>query len=32
MQNILRGHFGIGVDMRTLRRIATAFTELALTT
>ena len=31
MQNIRRGHYELGVDARTHRRVATAFTELART-
>jgi len=31
MQNIRRGHYELGVDARTHRRIETAFTELART-
>ena len=29
MQNLRRGHYELGVDARPLRRVATAFTELA---
>ena len=31
MQNIRRGHYELGTDARTHRRVETAFTELALT-
>jgi transposase-like protein len=31
MQNVRRGHYELGVDVRANRRIATAFTELART-
>ena len=31
MQNIRRGHYELGVDARTHRRIDAAFTELART-
>jgi len=31
MQNIRRGHYELGCDSRTHRRVATAFTELART-
>ena len=31
MQNIRRGHYELGVDVRTRRRVAVAFTELATT-
>jgi IS6 family transposase len=29
MQNIRRAHYELGVETRTQRRVATAFTELA---
>ncbi|HEY5012552.1 MAG TPA: DDE-type integrase/transposase/recombinase, partial [Acidimicrobiia bacterium] len=31
MQNLRRGHYELGVEARTRRRVATAFTELART-
>jgi hypothetical protein len=31
MQNLRRGHYELGVDARTHRRIEIAFTEVALT-
>jgi transposase-like protein len=31
MQNLRRGHYELGIDTRTHRRVATAFTELART-
>ena len=31
MQNIRRGHYELGVDARSHRRVAAAFTELAST-
>ena len=31
MQNIRRGHYELGIDARTQRRVETAFTELART-
>jgi transposase-like protein len=31
MQNLRRGHYELGVDIRTYRRVATAFAELAHT-
>jgi hypothetical protein len=31
MQNIRRGHYELGVDARTHRRVAHAFSELART-
>jgi hypothetical protein len=31
MQNLRRGHYELGVEARTQRRVAVAFTELART-
>jgi IS6 family transposase len=31
MQNLRRGHYELGVEVRKHRRVATAFTELART-
>ncbi len=31
MQNVRRGHYELGIDARTRRRVETAFTKLAQT-